>query len=128
MSEVKDLISMAREEVVDAEKMLDAGISERKAWSSVYYSMFYAAKAALLSLGFDTKTHRGVNTLVGKELYLERSLIGKEEASFFSEMRRLREDLDYNPYAVLPDREVERALATAEEFIASMEGIVESHG
>lgn len=92
---MEDLVSMAREEVVDAEKMWGAGVSERKVWSSIYYSMFYAAKAALASLGFDTKTHRGVNTLVGKELYRERSLIEKEEASFFSEMRRLREDLDY---------------------------------
>lgn len=124
LSEAEDLISMARQEAADAEKMLDAGVSERKVWSSIYYSMFYAAKAALVSLGFDTKTHRGVNTLVGKELYLERSLLEKEEASFFSEMRRLREDLDYNPYAVLPDREVERGLSLAEEFITSMEGIV----
>lgn len=105
-----------------------AGISERKVWSSIYYAVFYAARAALLSLGFDTRSHRGVNAPVGRELYREHGMVNRSEASFFSEMRRLREDLDYSPYAVLPDRDVEEGFSLADEFIDSMEEIVQSGG
>ena len=115
---------MAREELDQARAMADAGIVERKIWSSLYYAMFYAADAALITLGFDPRSHRGTNTLVGKELYRERSLIGKSEASYYSEMRRLREDLDYSPHAVPPDRDLEQEFERVDSFISHMDRIV----
>ena len=115
---------MAREELDQARAMADASIVERKIWSSLYYAMFYAADAALIALGFDPRSHRGTNTLVGKELYRERSLIDKSEASFYSEMRRLREDLDYSPYAVPPDRDLEAEFERVDSFISRMDRIV----
>lgn len=126
MSEAAALLEMACEELDQAEVMADAGIVERKIWSSLYYAMFYAADAALISLGLDPTSHRGTNTLVGKELYRERSLINKSEASFYSEMRRVREDMDYSPYAVPPDRDLQEEFGRVGAFISSMEEIVEN--
>lgn len=116
---------MAREELDQLPLMAESGVVERKRWSSVYYAMFYAAEAALRAVGFEPRTHTGVNTLVGKELYKERQLVDKEHASFYSEMRRLREDLDYSPYAVLPERSLDDAIDLAETFIDTMAAIVD---
>lgn len=49
----------------------------------------------------------------------------RRRASFYSEMRRLREDLDYSPYAVLPERSLEAAIDLAESFIETMAAIIE---
>lgn len=124
LSEPEELIEMAREEFEQGRIMYEAGVTERKLWSSLYYSMFYAANAGLFALGYDPTSHRGTNMLVGRELYKEHGVIEKRTASFYSEMRRHREDLDYSPHAALPERELGEARNLAEAFIDAMERIV----
>lgn len=127
-SEAEDMLEMAREELEQVRIMDDAGVAERKLWSSLYYALFYAADGALLALGYEPRSHRGVNVLVGKVLYQERGLIEKATASFYSEMRRLREDLDYSPHAVLPERELSDANQRADAFVESMGNVVTRRG
>lgn len=115
---------MAREEFQQALLMDKAGVVERKRWSTLYYAMFYAANGALLALGEEPSSHRGVNVLVGKVLYDEYGLLDKSDASFYSELRRLREDLDYSPYAVLPERDLANAYDRVDDFIDRMGDIV----
>lgn len=59
LSEVEDFMRMADRSVEDLEKV--EGISDRMFWSPLYYAVFYAAKAALLRLGFEPKTHEGTD-------------------------------------------------------------------
>jgi len=122
LSEVEDFMRMAERSVEDLEKV--KGISDRMFWSSLYYAVFYAAKAALLSLGFEPKTHKGTDRLVGQILFKDEGLIGKDEAKLFSRLRTVREEIDYNPSSEvnLDGREMK---ARAKEFIGVMKEIVE---
>jgi uncharacterized protein (UPF0332 family) len=52
-------IEQADQKIVVAQELLDLGYYD-DATSRAYYGMFYAAKAALLSIDIDTKTHAGV--------------------------------------------------------------------
>lgn len=112
--EPNDYLRMADGALEDLQKV--EGISERMFWNSLYYALFYAAKAALLSLGHEPTTHRGTDRLVGKALYKEEDLIEVEDAKLFSRMRTVREEIDYNPFAKI-DRERERTKDEVTELI-----------
>ncbi|MFO7794443.1 MAG: HEPN domain-containing protein [Candidatus Nanohaloarchaea archaeon] len=96
MSEAEEYLEMSEEAFADTSV---EGLSDRGYWNSLYYSSFYAAKAALLSLGFEPKTHSGTDTLVGKILYKDEEFISREEAKLFSQLKTIREEKDYNPEA-----------------------------
>ncbi len=127
LPESLDLVEMGKEELDEAKKMNNADIKERKIWSTIYYALFYSAKGALISLGHNPRTHKGVNSLVGKILYKEKKRIDRSKASFYSEARRLREDLDYDPYAIPPNKDLEKAFKLTKKFIEKMETIVKSN-
>ena len=96
MSEVQQYLEMSEQAFADTGV---EGLSDRAYWNSLYYSSFYAAKAALLSLGFEPKTHSGTDSLVGKILYKDEEIISREEAKLFSQLKTIREEQDYNPKA-----------------------------
>ena len=96
MSEAEEYLEMSEEAFADTGV---EGLSDRAYWNSLYYSSFYAAKAALLSLGFEPKTHSGTDTLVGKILYKDEGFIDREEAKLFSQLKTIREEKDYDPEA-----------------------------
>ena len=122
MSESEKFMDLAEKSLDDLRKV--EGVSERMFWNSLYYSVFYAAKAALLELGFEPKTHQGVDSLVGKILYKEEGLINSEDAKFFSRMKTTREEIDYNPEANI-DHKKEEMKEEAEDFIQLMKNIRE---
>jgi len=121
LSEEEDYINLAETSLNDLQMVED--VSDRLYWNSLYYSIFYAAKAALLSLGFEPKTHQGTDRLVGKILYKDEKFIGKDDAKFFSRMKTVREEIDYNPNAVIT-REKETSKQQEEDFVNQMKDIV----
>jgi uncharacterized protein (UPF0332 family) len=56
MSEADKFMELADKSIRDLEKV--GKVSERMYWNSLYYSVFYAANAALLELGFEPKSHK----------------------------------------------------------------------
>jgi uncharacterized protein (UPF0332 family) len=125
LSESEELIEMAESSLADARYVQEE--SERLFWNSVYYAEFYAAKAALLHLGFQPKTHSGTDTLVGKILYKDEDLIDRETAKNYSRLRTLREEIDYNPGANITTEKDEMLGSTA-EFVSKMKQIVHETG
>ena len=90
----------------------------------LYYSVFYGAKGALLSLGFEPKTHQGTDRLVGKILYKDEEFIQAEDAKFFSRMKTVREEIDYNPSTKI-SRDKSKCKEMAKDFIRQMKNIVD---
>lgn len=114
-----------------AQRLLDdaALLLREKRWESSvnrsYYAALSAAKAALILLGIDPKTHEGVKTMVNKELVL-RDILSKEHGKWFRELLFDREDVDYADYVNVDAADAEQAHLHAAKFIEKIREIVGS--
>lgn len=120
--EAEDYIEMAEDALSDARLVMEE--SERLFWNSTYYAVFYAAKGALLSLGYEPRTHSGTDSLVGKSLYKEKELIEAETAAFYSDLRRIREEIDYEPQTKI-ETDKQATIKEIQDFIQKMRKIME---
>jgi len=93
-SQVDAEIEMAREAFDDLANM--EAISLRRRYTTLYYGVYHAAKAALLAYGYTPKTHSGVNTLVHQILYHKKDDISEDEARCYSKIGSRREQADYD--------------------------------
>ena len=123
MSEKEKLIEMASSSLSDAKVVKEE--SDRLFWNSIYYSLFYGAKAALKVYGAEPKSHSGADSQLGKIFYKEEKLLTADEASFYSDIRRIREEIDYEPYTSIT-REKDETLRKAEELLTKLNEIAET--
>lgn len=118
-------LDLALPKLDDARKTLEAGVYAG-AVSQAYYAMFYACRAALLTQGLYLKKH---SAMIDKfrELLV---LTGKIEESYLTLLgsgQTAREKSDYEPFTPTTRADAEKALASAESFIARMQTLVEKH-
>ena len=95
-----------------------------QAVSRAYYGMFYAAKAALLSIGVSIKSHKGAISQFGRFFVKT----GRIEVLFESLLSRTNEDRlrsDYKPKSRPKPEDVEQVIRDAEAFIAQARELVE---
>ena len=80
----------------DAEK-----ITAIKLWSSaanrLYYSLYYAATALLISDGHVSHTHSGMITLFGQN-YVSKGPLSKEDGKLMKRIFDLRQEADYDDF------------------------------
>ncbi|MFB6159426.1 MAG: HEPN domain-containing protein [Candidatus Nanohalobium sp.] len=124
MSEAEKYLEMAEDSFADLQLLEEA--SDRAYWNSMYYSAFYAARAALLTLGFEPKTHSGTDTLVAKILFKDEEYIGREDAKHYSQLKTIREEKDYNPEANV-NFEKEEMKQKTQKLLQKMKNIVEEN-
>ena len=116
-------LALASEKLKAARKLTDDDFRD-DAVSRAYYAMFYAAKAALLSVGVTVKTHGGVNSEFGRRFVKT----GRIERRYQAMLSRAGEDRlrsDYAPKTRPPRESVERIIRDAEAFIAKAHELVE---
>ncbi len=107
----------------DAKILSKSGGSLRSLMNRIYYSVFHAAKAVLIQMGFDPKTHRGTIHLFLNEI-AKKELCSKESAKLLSKAFKLREDSDYDVLAFLDPKDVRDSLKFADKFLKEMKEIV----
>ena len=61
----------------------------------LYYSLFHAMSALLISDGFQVKSHRGILSMFG-EHYVKTDVFAKKDGSLLSELVIMRDNADYN--------------------------------
>jgi uncharacterized protein (UPF0332 family) len=121
--------TLSRYRLDKAQRLLDDAtllLRERRWESSVnrsYYAALSAAKAALILLGIDPKSHEGVKTMVSKELVLK-GLLSKEQGKWFRELSFEREDADYADYVNVDSSDAEDAHRNAVKFIEITKEII----
>ena len=91
-----DVLELAFETLDDFERCKEAGTSIRTQYNRLYYASFYAAKAALLAVGEEPRTHRGTANLVFQVLHQERSMIDRDTAATLSVIQTKRDLADYD--------------------------------
>lgn len=96
--------------------------NNEKLFSSVnriYYAMYYAVNALLLSKGLSSSKHSGVLALFNKD-FVSKNIIDKKSGKFFTEMFEFRQKADYKDLVEFKKEDVEVWLKNANEFISEI--------
>lgn len=104
--------------------MRKSNISVRPLYNRLYYGVFYAAKAALFSMGEEPKTHRGVASQVFTVFYRDEELISKDTAIIVQRLQKKRDMADYEIEINFDLEDFEKDLEKAEAFVDEMKDIV----
>jgi uncharacterized protein (UPF0332 family) len=84
--------------------------------SRAYFAAFHYARALLLSIGEETRTHRSLVQLIHRDLVREGKL-DANVASLLSQLERFRQDADYAAEIVFTAEMAGREVAAARTFV-----------
>ena len=90
----------------------------------IYYAMFSAAQAALLSKGIITKTHKGLKAQFSKE-FVKTGRISPELVKHLEDAFELRQMSTYEAEFTLDEPVLQEALKRAEEFIQTVKTLIQ---
>jgi uncharacterized protein (UPF0332 family) len=110
-------LQRARQALTTARVDHETADDSRAALNRLYYACFHAARAVLYDRGHETIKHRGVLSLVDRELVHEGTLPRKQSQTL-RDLFVARQDADYGFGPVSAD--VERLMTQAEEFVEVM--------
>lgn len=126
MPETDELLKKADRTLEDARKALDEDMLVSTIQNRIYYAIFYAAQAALISADEDPGSHQGVKIRLGEKFVKEGDL-DAEWGRFFSQQQTYREQADYEVDVDIEKGDLSQYLENAEEFIQEIERIVEEN-
>ena len=118
---VKYRLQRARETLSDAEKYLE-GISLNSTVNRIYYAMFYAVNALLISKGLSSSKHSGVRALFNRG-FVNKKLVDKESGRFYFEIFKRRQTEDYRDFVEFKKEDVEKWLSEAKNFVRKIEEV-----
>ncbi|MFB3908855.1 MAG: HEPN domain-containing protein [Candidatus Eisenbacteria bacterium] len=107
--------------------MLHASGKAPGSTSRAYHAAFHAARALLLTLGLQPRSHEGVRHLLSP-LFVRSGKLDPRLARALSSVARTREDADYDAAAVFTTADSEEALRAAEQFRAAARAILQVDG
>ncbi|MBC7332926.1 MAG: HEPN domain-containing protein [Actinobacteria bacterium] len=114
-------LEKARNTLSDAKKYINNATLESTV-NRIYYAMFYAVNALLITKGLASSKHSGVLALFNGEI-VKKGLIERRFGKFYSDMLNIRQEGDYKDFVKFEREDVEEWLKKAEEFIAKIEEI-----
>jgi uncharacterized protein (UPF0332 family) len=118
------LLARARQEIEAARVLAAAGFAAQSV-SRAYYGVFYAAEAALHSIGETRSKHSGVIAAFGR-LVVREGGMDPETARALRRLFELRNAADYN-WLEAADIEPAPAVSDAELFIAAVADWIDRH-
>lgn len=123
---IKAAFARARDKVAVAKHVLAAGYPA-DAVSPAYYAVFHAAEAVLLVEGDEPRSHEGLKSLFGLR-FVKTGRLPEELASTLRELKDERENGDYSIFPAITAEDAERAVASAEHFVAALEAFLQAQG
>lgn len=106
------------------------GISKLCYWNAVanrlYYACYYITTALLVYHGHSAQTHSGVIRLFGLN-YVNKGLVSKEMARFYSKLFEIRQTGDYDDLYNLTEEEIKPLLEMAQKYIDELECLITNH-
>jgi uncharacterized protein (UPF0332 family) len=109
-----------------ARALADLGLHDDAA-SRLYYAAFHLISAALLCLGIQAQTHRGVASLLGQHL-VRPGLLPASVGRDFAVLLGLRSQADYNRHFLLDGASAVEELARVDRLFATVGQLLASHG
>jgi uncharacterized protein (UPF0332 family) len=89
----------------------------------VYYALFYAVTALLLTKGLSSAKHSGVMGLFN-EHFVKTGRVPVESGRFFARMFEFRQKSDYGDFVTYEEAKVREWLAQAEQFMTAIENAI----
>lgn len=118
---VKYRLKKARNTLLDAKTYIKDATPESTV-NRIYYAMFYAVNALLITKGLSSSKHAGVCALFNRE-FVNKGLIEKLLGKFYFDMFDNRQEGDYKDFVKFEKEDVEAWLKKAEEFINKIEDV-----
>ena len=112
----------AKNVLADAKKYFE-GVSPVSSVNRIYYAMFYAVSALLITRELSASKHSGVRALFNKE-FVSKGMVEKEMGKFYSEMYDKRHKGDYEDFVKFEREDVKIYLEKAEKFVEKIEKLV----
>lgn len=123
MKEVKLLLERAATKLSAAKVLLREGYFD-DAVSRAYYSMYFAARAILLTRDIVPKTHKGLISKFGLE-FIDDGFIERTYGRALNVAKEDREDADYSITCAITEEEAESVINDADAFLKRIEVAIE---
>ena len=117
--EIESLIESSRQNLADAQKLLETG-GYRSAISRAYYAFLGLAKAALLTKGIMTQTQDGAVTKFG-QVFVKTNIIKGNYGRSFNRALESRLEADYEIFRNFTTEEVETVIKEAQSFLKELD-------
>lgn len=82
----------------------------------LYYALYHAVTALLVSNKLSASTHQGTVTLLGKH-FVQTGLFTTEEGRFYSQLQTLRENGDYNCFIQVTEEDILPRIEPAQNLL-----------
>ena len=115
----KHRMEKAKNTLSDAKMYIENATPESTV-NRIYYAIFYAVNALLISKGLSSAKHSGVRALFNRE-FVNKGLVEREWGEFYSDMFDRRQKADYKDFVTFEKEDVNEWLIRSEEFISKME-------
>lgn len=112
-------LEKAKNTLLDAKKYFE-NATLNSTVNRIYYAMFYAVNALLITSGLSSSKHSGVRALFNRE-FVNKGLIEVHLGKFYSDMLDNRQEGDYKDFVEFEKEDVREWLRKAEEFISKIE-------
>lgn len=91
----------------------------RDAANRLYYAVFHAARAVLITQDIEPASHQGVLTMLGLN-FIKTGLLPAQMSATFRRLQAFREAADYTVGFVVTAPDVDADLAAARDFVAQV--------
>jgi len=118
---VRYRLEKAKNTLADAEKYFVDATAESTV-NRIYYAMFYAVNALLLTKGLAAAKHSGVRALFNRE-FVNTGIVERDQGKFYAEMFDRRQKGDYRDFVKFEREDVEVWLKKAVDFMDKIEKI-----
>jgi uncharacterized protein (UPF0332 family) len=115
------------DESLESARILLAAGKHADSVSRAYYAAFHFARALLLTLPEEPRTHGGVERLLQRD-FVRAGVFDPETAKLFSRLQKFRQDADYTAEFVFTREGAAEELAAAERFVEAARAVLESGG
>jgi uncharacterized protein (UPF0332 family) len=108
-----------------ARVLVDAGLLH-DAESRLYYAIYHAAVAILLTEGIEPRSHSGTASLLGLH-FVKAGRMDPDDARLFTRIQKYRLEADYGRDFVLTERALEEDVAACQGFLERARALVAPH-
>ena len=127
----KDRIDISKYRLETAQERLNAArVLLREGFyndtvSKAYFAIHAISRAILILHDVRASTHEGVKTMLSKELIKEAKILPHDFAKKYSQLKALREDVDYEDFITYTREDAEEAVEIADTFIEKVSDVIE---
>lgn len=89
----------------------------------LYYAVYYASSALLISAGHTAKTHEGAIGMIG-QYYVRTGILTNEDGVLLARLQNMRHTGDYDDFMDWTQEDVEPYIPKAEAYIKKIKAII----